>query len=234
MNKSREYLKPGFSPFNMDRYVIRRAILQALQAELPNFSGSLLDVGCGYSPYRSILLSPPSHVSKYIALDLENNLYQKPELAWDGERIPLEDNSIDCAIATEILEHCFEPQKVLKEVCRVLKPEGLFFLTTPFLWPLHDTPWDFYRYTPFSLDKLMSQTGFKNINMKPLGGWNLAMAQILGLWVRRHPKSKIIKGISMLVFYPFWAALVLMSDRVSSGFVTNTIFCGLSTTAKKK
>ena len=65
--------------------------------------------------------------------------------------MPIKDNSYNTIIATEVLEHCFEPEILLKEIYRVLKPGGLLFFTVPFVWNFHETPYDAYHYTPFAL-----------------------------------------------------------------------------------
>lgn len=96
MNLTDEYLAPKLTSKNLDIYVVRKSILSALQQILPNFSGTLLDVGCGYMPYKSLVLESPSRVKKYIGLDLADNIYMKPDLEWDGNNIPLPDSSIDC------------------------------------------------------------------------------------------------------------------------------------------
>jgi SAM-dependent methyltransferase len=59
-------------------------------------------------------------------------------ILWDGNRIPLPGNVVDCALATEVFEHCSSPEIIMGETLRVLKPGGLLFFTVPFLWPLHD------------------------------------------------------------------------------------------------
>ncbi len=232
MNIKREYLMPSCTPFNMDRYIIRQAIVNALKGELPKFSGTLLDVGCGFSPYKSLVLAPPSHVANYIGLDLENNTYQKPDLVWDGERIPLEDNSVDCAIATEVLEHCFMPQQILDEIYRVLKPGGLFFLTTPFVWPLHDMPHDYFRYTPNCLESLLSNSGYEQIAISPLGGWNAACAQMLGLWVTRRSFPKVVSAGLKGLIWPVFLALIA-TDRRPCSFSNGIMISGLAGIAKK-
>ncbi len=232
MNYQRDYINPKYYPLNMDKYILRSAIVTALKSEIHKFSGVLLDVGCGFSPYKSIILSPPSCVSKYVGLDLENNAYQPPDLTWDGDIIPLEDNSIGCAMATEVLEHCLNPQQVLDEVFRVLKPGGLLFLTTPFVWPLHDTPSDYYRYTPYALDSLFGRSGFVDCEIRPLGGWNAVCAQMLGLWIRRSPMPVLVRNIMTLLAYPFWMYL-LLTDKPAGDFSNNTIFCGLRVVALK-
>ena len=96
MNLTDEYLAPKLTSKNLDIYVVRKSILSALQQILPNFSGTLLDIGCGYMPYKPLLLNSPSKVDNYIGLDIANNIYMKPDLEWDGNNIPLPDSSIDC------------------------------------------------------------------------------------------------------------------------------------------
>jgi len=97
------YLSPPCRPSTLDSFGNRRLLLRALKGSLSNFRGRLLDVGCGYQPYRSLLLSSPSQATDYIGLDLPDNLYQPPDLAWDGQQIPLQNASVDSALLTEVL-----------------------------------------------------------------------------------------------------------------------------------
>jgi len=87
----------------------------------------------------------------------------------------------------------------MKEIWRVLKPGGILFFTVPFLWNLHEIPYDEYRYTPFALKRHLTQSGFNEIEIKAMGGWDAALAQMLGLWVRRRfnktKKQKVLRII---------------------------------------
>jgi SAM-dependent methyltransferase len=123
-------------------------------------------------------------------MDLHDNIYGKPDLEWDGKAIPLDSDSVECALATEVFEHCAEPQIVLQEIARVLKPKGILFFTVPFLWPLHDSPHDEYRYTPFSMERHLRSAGFTELTMRALGGWDASLAQMIALWVKRRPMSR--------------------------------------------
>lgn len=233
MSLENKYLRPSISPLNIDLYIIRREILSELKTALPKLSGTLLDVGCGYSPYKSLVLDPKANVQKYIGLDLENNAYQQPDLIWDGKKIPLEDNSIDCALMTEVLEHCPEPGQVLGEVYRVLKSSGVIFLTTPFVWPLHDLPHDFFRYTPHGLESLLVKSGFVNIKVKTLGGWELVLAQMLGLWARRRSHSKAVRLFLLLLIWPFYLLLLLADSIFCVNEKQRSMFLSLSCLAAK-
>ena len=143
MRKS-EFLEPTCKPNVLDIFIVRRSILSSLQTQIPQYEGTLLDVGCGQMPYKTLLTSSPSRVKQYIGLDLEFNPIHNnhPDITWQNGKIPLSDGSIDCAIATEVFEHCPDPEVVMSEICRVLKPRGMLFCTVPFLWPLHEVPHD--------------------------------------------------------------------------------------------
>ena len=208
------FTSPALTPYTLDTFIARYSILDALKKTAKLFSGTVLDVGCGYMPYREIVLSSPG-VKKYIGLDLErNNIYKnKPDLTWDGKTIPLRDNSVRCAMATELFEHCPEPEAVMKEIFRVLSPSGILFFTVPYLWPLHDVPHDQYRYTPFSLERHLTNAGFHKIHLQSMGGWDESMAQMIGLYVRRRPLPAYQRFMLSIFVFPFVYVLVNLSAR---------------------
>ncbi len=214
----------------LDRYYIRASIFNALKIALPKLGGCLLDIGCGKMPYKNYILEH-SEVKKYIGLDIENALQYDaeviPDFTWDGKTMPFENNSFDCAFATEVLEHCPEPEIVLKEVFRVLKPNGIFFFTVPFLWNLHEVPHDEYRYTPFSLQRHLKNTGFSDIIIKATGGWHASMAQMLGLWVRRSPMSNKKRKYMSIVLKPIISYLIKKDKPNQIKFVEGLMITGL-------
>jgi SAM-dependent methyltransferase len=185
-----QFLAPSCTPMNLELFLVRSAILRALQDTAQYFSGTLLDVGCGHMLYKPLVLAPPSRKTRYVGLDLERSTYgAKSDLLWDGNRIPLPENLVDYALATEVFEHCSSPEIIMGETLRVLKPGSLLFFTVPFLWPLHDVPHDGYCYTPYTLECHLRNSGFTQIKLKALGGWDASLAQTIGLWVIRRPMS---------------------------------------------
>lgn len=191
-----EFLHPTLGSYTLDYYADRRAIVEALRRALPHFHGTVLDIGCGRQPYRPLLLTPPSVAKSYLGLDLANGPYgNQPDLVWDGETIPLEGAAIDSILLTEVLEHCPDPRRVLQEAARVLRPGGFLFCSVPFLWPLHDAPHDYYRFTPFALTRLLEQAGFERSEIDAHGGWDSSLSQMLGLWVSRRPMPELRRRI---------------------------------------
>ena len=201
------YLSPALHADTQDTFFARSAIRDALRAHLDRFEGTFLDIGCGSQPYRRLITQPPSRVARYVGLDLrqvENGppAYAPADVEWDGARMPFATDSVDCAMATEVLEHCPDPLVVLREAHRVIRPGGSLFVTVPFLWPLHDTPHDHYRYTTFALERMLAVAGFSAIDVRPLGGWDASLAQMIGLWVLRRPMSRWRRRVLKRVALP--------------------------------
>jgi SAM-dependent methyltransferase len=230
------YLSPPCRPSTLDSFGNRRLILAALKANLSSFSGTVLDVGCGHKPYKPLLLSPPSRVERYIGLDLPENLYDRPDVEWDGRSIPLPDASIDSCLFTEVLEHCPDGKAVLREIWRVLKSGGFLFLTAPFIWPIHTVPHDEYRYTPFALHRLLEETGFPAPKIEATGGRNAVLSIMLGLWVRRRPitsRQHLVsrKVLSLLLWPVIW--VLFSCDRKPERFEESTLIVGLAAAVRK-
>ena len=229
------FIEPELTQHNLDLYLIRKSIKDSIVRNLPKFKGILLDLGCGEMPYRHYILANSS-VTKYIGMDIENPIYQKdtkPNLFWDGKKIPIEENSIDTIMATELFEHLPDIQSVLDEINRVLKPGGMLFFTVPFLWPLHDVPYDEYRYTPFALERHLKKAGLDSIEIKPYGGWNASLAQMLGLWLNRSGLQENDRIFLSEKFFPFYKQLI-ETDIIPEEYTKGPMLPGFSGSAKKK
>lgn len=227
-----DYLDPRFRPRTLDRAVPRRATLDALERQVPTLRGTVLDVGCGHQPYRSVLTGPGSGADGYIGLDLEPTIYAPPDLLWDGRALPLATDSLGSAVATEVLEHVPDPSLLLSEVHRALQPGASLFLTVPFLWPLHDVPYDEYRYTPFALERVLRTAGFVEVQVDALGGWDASLAQLLGLWVRRRPMGPRKRQVLSAALTPVVRALA-KADRKPTTFGESQMVTALSAVARK-
>jgi SAM-dependent methyltransferase len=86
------------------------------------------------------------------------------DLLTDAHALALADASFDVVLCTEVLEHLREPQRAIDEMHRVLKPGGSLLLTTRFLFPIHDAPHDYYRFTKYGLQHLLRRFEILELN----------------------------------------------------------------------
>ena len=68
-------------------------------------------------------------------------------LVTDAHHLPFDDGVFDGVWITAVLEHVIEPQVVVDEIWRVLKPRGLVYAETPFMQQVHERAYDFTRFT---------------------------------------------------------------------------------------
>jgi len=137
---------------------------------LPRLEGTVLDVGCGAQPYRS-LLAPGT---RYIGIDTAEARsrfgYAEPDTLYSsGETWPVADGSADAVLATETLEHVPDAACFLAEAARCLRAGGLLILTVPFAARYHFIPHDYWRFTPAALMQHLEAAGFAEIAVHARG-----------------------------------------------------------------
>ncbi|MFC3650338.1 class I SAM-dependent methyltransferase [Dyella humi] len=121
--------------------------------------GLVLDIGCADGWVREVLHQD----CHYIGLDYPTtaqNLYDtRPNVFASGTHLPFADDTFDTVLLLEVLEHVDNADAMLSEIERVLRPNGRLLLSVPFLYPLHDAPHDYRRYTAPGLVRALKESG---------------------------------------------------------------------------
>jgi len=134
-----------------------------------NSHESILDMGAGelrykkyfdHCNYRSQDLCVGDNVWYFESIDIKSSIYN----------VPVEPNSFEYVLCTQVLEHLEYPEKAFIEFNRVLKYGGKVFLSAPLGQGEHQVPYDFFRYTKFGLKSLGERYGFRMIYIEPHGG----------------------------------------------------------------
>jgi SAM-dependent methyltransferase len=172
-------------------------------------SGLVVNLGCGTTHFGPRILN------------LDQAKYHNVDIVAELERLPFKDNSVDAIINIAVLEHVSNPETVVKEFYRILKPGGIIFCLIPFMQGIHASPFDFRRYTPEGIPILFD--GFSVGQIYPLGPtsgllwvvqewlalilsfgsstlykiifpltWILSPLKFLDIFLKHHPQASVV------------------------------------------
>ena len=154
-------------------------VMELLVRVAPQARGRLLDVGCGDKPYEPIF---GPFVTEYLGIEREDTFAatsassssRRPDLVYDGQRLPFEDRTFDTVLNVQVLEHTPAPGALVREMARVLKHDGVLILSAPFQFRLHEEPHDYFRYSPHGLRVLCAEAGLEIVEVLAQGSlWSV-------------------------------------------------------------
>ena len=130
------------------------------------------------------------------------DIYASPWVQFlaDAHNIPLPDSSFDAVIIQAVLEHVLEPSKVVSEIYRVLKIDGIVYAETPFLQHVHEGAYDFTRFTESGHRYLFRK--FELIKSGVSAGSGTQLLWALDNFARGLFRSRKLGKIIMVIF--FW------------------------------
>ena len=164
--------------------------------------GTVLDVGSKTSPYKKII----PH-DRYLRLDIDAS--NKPDICCDLHLLNSHDNSFDTIIATEVLEHLYDPQKAIDNIHKTLKKDGTCILSTRFAHEYHPGPFDYYRFSSDGLKHLFRN--FDNVEIFHHGN----RLHVIWMLINSNKYSHIFLNI----FNPIIALINVKKTNWPCGFV---------------
>lgn len=147
----------------IEREPILNLMLAASRAVGPG--ARVLDVGAGDAPYRELFAHALYQTSDWALSQYESAIHV--DYVASGHDLPVGDHTFDAVLFTQVLEHVPNPQAVLNELFRVLKPGSRLYLSAPFVWQVHEAPFDYFRYTASGLHSMLSDARFRRIDIAP-------------------------------------------------------------------
>lgn len=168
-----------------------------------------------------------STISEYV-YNVDIFEYDNVDIICDISNLPFKDNSIDVILNIAVLEHVPNPQKVVDEIYRVLKPNAVIYTAFPFMQGFHASPYDFTRVTQEGIKVL--HEAFEKIEVKPFGGPTSGMLWVLQEWVaivfsfgskRLHMMIYLFMMVLTfpIKFLDYFLIKHPMAKNISSGFV---------------
>jgi SAM-dependent methyltransferase len=173
-------------PNDHSRQVHSRYYIEAVmsRSEAP---GTVVDLGCGDGSSAPIFRKFKPEV-RWIGVDIDRSesalLLQEEVIIYDGVHLPFEDNSVPLIYSNQVFEHVRHPEPLLREIRRVLMPNGIFIGSTSQLEPYHS--WSLWSYTVYGFRVIVEDAGLTLIEVRPgIDGIALIQRQ----WNGRRPQD---------------------------------------------
>lgn len=151
------------------------------------FAGDVLDVGGKKENKKGAFRPPLASCRSWRYVNIDGNT--SPDFLASADALPLGNESTDCVLLAETLEHLEFPERALAEASRVLRRGGKLVMSVPFLYPVHGDPFDFQRWTPEKFRRELWRLDFEAVEVRPMGGLISVMADCLEAFCQLHYSS---------------------------------------------
>jgi len=182
---------------------------------------SVLTIGAGGPVGRMLESRAAEQGLKIVSFDIDAS--RNPDIVGDITDYDFKGAQFDVIFMIEVLEHVADVHKVPDVLHEVLKPEGVLVLSTPFIFPIHDAPYDFYRYTKYGLAHLFKS--FKDVDIQPRNSWAESVNVLIARTYKEKKVSFRILGAFMVVYALLLQPIhwvmgkVFKSDFMTSGYL---------------
>ena len=147
-------------------------VLRKLKSKGVTFYGKfVLDIGCGRGGYSLEFFKESADVTS-LDITRENfqNIHGAKFVMADASKLPFKSMSFDMVFCSSIIEHLKEPKKLLVEIKRVLKKDGICYLSFPPFW----SPVGAHQFKPFHYfgEKMAIRLARKFYKVKSYSSYN--------------------------------------------------------------
>jgi SAM-dependent methyltransferase len=142
-----------------------QSALLALRELLPP-GAVVLDIGCGNQPLRATI---EECGWIYKSLDVAQNDFQNVNFIARIDSEFTIDEKFDLLVCTEVLEHVLRWEKAFENFGKLCKAKAKVLITTPFFFPLHEAPHDYWRPTPYAIQSFASLYNFSVLKQVSAG-----------------------------------------------------------------
>lgn len=237
----RAYLRARTNPGPADLFYLSLSDLKRqVERSAKRFNGSVLDYGCGGSPYRSLF----AQCNEYTRADMLAGPEVDVVLTCDG-KTGEPSGAYQGVVSFQVLEHVADPGAYLEECHRILAPNGLLLLTTHGMYLEHKCPDDFYRWTSQGLDQLVTSHGFVIVESTKLTVGLRGVIQLMhyfvedfvhrrgtmGAWLLRGFRR--VYGRTLRPVLNVFGKVFLDSEAMVTGNNNANVYVGVAVLARK-
>jgi len=212
----------------LSKRLSRKGLYPFLDHEFGHISSGamVLNIGAGGDFSKTLVRHADRQQFQVMSLDIDEQRH--PDIIGDICSYDFKGRQFDAVVMAETLEHIHSPHLALENVHRILKNSGRLILTTPFIFPIHDRPHDYYRYTRYGLEYLLRH--FHDVSIMERNSWTEAIDLLsVRLIMDKNPLARTLAPIFVLLAFIKWPISFLLSRLIRTDFITS----GYVVTARK-
>jgi SAM-dependent methyltransferase len=140
---------------------VHKLTLKFLEGVRQKTAGTILEIGSRHRVGASLRAHIPNEW-KFLGLDILPG--ENVDVVGDAHELSrlFAPGSFDAVMSMAVFEHLLMPWKVVIELNRVMRIGGLGYIGVPQAWPVHEEPWDYWRYSVYAWPALFNRaTGFE-------------------------------------------------------------------------
>jgi SAM-dependent methyltransferase len=192
-------------------WAVRKPLAEWLRREGAAAGGArVLDVGCGLKPYYPFF----ADAAEYVGVDVAES--PSADVVGFVESLPIDDDSFDIVLCTQVLEHVDDPAAAVREMHRVTKPGGRVLASTHGVMVFHPNPNDYWRWTHTGLRRLFELNGeWDTIEVAPGAGSAAGLAMLVARFVHLLAKRAHAAAAARPLVAALNAGAAALDARVS-------------------
>lgn len=139
--------------------------------------------------YRALEVSGTALLNEFKWLPADVDVVRYPDIdLTDPTHLSTPRSGYDLVFADQVLEHVTSPASAVTSLHALLRPGGYAVVTSVCLFPPHDRPADYWRFTPEGLRRLFY--GWDEVTAGSWGNWEAARAALDWQSLNRDPTAR--------------------------------------------
>jgi SAM-dependent methyltransferase len=203
----------------LSKLISRKGLYEFLQREFSSIRPNerVLTIGAGGEVHQ--LLAEYSREKDFSVTSFDIDPKYQPDILGDICTFDFGDRNYDVVVLSEVLEHVHSPHLAIGNIHRLLNQGGRLILTVPFIFPIHERPHDYFRYTRYGLEFLLSE--FKDVNIRERNSWAEAINVLAPrLVVDKNRTSRLVAPLFVLGAFVRLPLVMLLGKLVQTDLMT--------------
>jgi SAM-dependent methyltransferase len=203
----------------LSKLISRKGLYEFLGREFARIGAGreVLTVGAGGEV--GALLEEHARRNSFAVTSFDIDERYAPDILGDICEHDFAGRTFDVIVLSEVLEHIHSPHLAIANIRAALSDGGRLILTVPFLFPIHERPHDYYRYTRYGLEYLLRE--FSEVSIGERNSWAEAINALAPrMVVDKNRRARLIAPLFVFAAFAKLPFVILLGKLVRTDLMT--------------